>query len=46
MQKIRPCGMRSISRLIFAYSEKNYDSYIANNTNNCAVNILKNIVSG
>ena len=25
---------------------KNYDSYIANNTNNCAVNILKNIVSG
>ncbi len=42
MQKIRPCGMRSIFRLIFAY----YENYIANSTSNCAVNILKNIVSG
>ncbi len=42
MQKIKPCGMRSIFRLIFAY----YENYIANNTNNCAVKIRKNIVNG
>ena len=32
MQKIRPCGMQSISRLIFAYSEKTIhiiDNYIS-----------------
>ena len=42
MQKIRPCGMRSISRLIFAY----YENYIASSTSSWAVKILKNIVNG
>lgn len=32
--------------LIFCIFGKNYGNYIASNTNNCAVNILKNIVSG
>ena len=30
----------------FCIFEKNYGNYIASNTSNCAVNILKNIVSG